>query len=160
PVFEMQNIGELGLVIERAPAPPGLPLGKLSLPEDAAGIEDPYLETRVRGSVSTGPRRVLSGALLMRGPTVPAGPFDCAGALATGCLQPDPQGFLKTGLYCSVEEERSGRFVCARHSAIIYHGGMAIDAAELDSAFASFPDILDAAALPVEDSLMGERILA
>lgn len=160
PVFDIHTIGELALVIEQAPAPAGLPLGKLSY----AGIDgrgEAYLETRVRGSVSgDGERRTLSGALLLRGASVPSGPFGAAGALAEDMLLPDAQGFVNSRLQCTVDEGSAGRFFCARDPALIYHGGVAIGAAELDSAYASFPGVLDAAAVPIEDELMGDRIFA
>lgn len=160
PVVDIHNIGELALVIERTPAPAGLPLGRLTRAGDGDETAAPYLETRVRGSMSDGPRRTLTGALLMRGPTVPAGPFECAGAIASDVLRPDAQGFLNSGLHCTVDEESSERFVCARQTSMIYHGGVAIGAEELDAAYASFPDVLDAAAVPIDDPLMGERIFA
>lgn len=160
PVFDVHNIGELALVIERASAPAGLPLGKLKPSGDDGESAGYYLETRVRGSMSDGPRRTLSGTLLLRGPTVPAGPFGCAGAIAGDVLRPDGQGFLNSGLHCTVDEESCERFVCTRQASLIYHGGVAIGAEELDAAYASFPDVLDAAVLPIDDRLMGERIIA
>lgn len=157
PVYDIHNIGELALIIERAPAAPGLPLGKLRLADGT-----PCLETRVRGSVSGegGENRQLSGALLLRGAIVPSGPLDGAGALAEDMLRSDAQGFLNSHFHCTVVETSAGRFVCERDPVLIYHGGVAMCVEELDAAYASFPGILDAAALAIEDELMGDRIFA
>lgn len=160
PVFDIRNIGELGLIIEEAAASAGLPLGKLRIGTAGDGEGEVFLETRVRGSVSKGPRRMLSGSLLLRGATVPSGPLADAGALAEDMLRPDAQGFVNTGLKCCVDEGLPGRFTCARHPSMIYHGGVAVRAEELDAAYASFPDVLDAAALAIDDPLMGDRIFA
>ena len=166
PVYDIHNLGELALVISRSTAKPdearrgGLPLGKFTIP-GGGGDDRVYLETRVRGSVANGDnRRRLSGQLFLRGTIVPAGPFDKAGALTNALLRADAQGFLNTHIRCTVDEAVAGVFSCDRDLDMIYHGGVAVGAAELDRIYADYPDFLDAAAFAIGDEIMGDRIFA
>lgn len=163
PLFDIHNLGEFALIVGRrtaGAAPDGLPLGRFLAPAGEAD-EAPYLETRVRGSVTNGgSQRRLNGELLVRGTTVPSGPFDRAGALAQSLLTIDSHGYLDTRIGCTVDEAESGRFSCERDKELIYHGGAMIGASELDRAYADYPDFLDAAAFAIEDATMGERIFA
>lgn len=163
PVFDIHNLGEIGVFVRaRRPGmrPQHLPLGKWR-PRGAAADSPPCLETRVRGAVhSGGGRRVLAGDLLVRGAGAPAAPFAIAGALAESVLLPDAQGFLDTGFRARVDEQTPGSFLCERRPDMIYHGGAAIAAAELDRIYADYPGFLDAAAFALEDPVMGERIFA
>jgi hypothetical protein len=160
-VYTLCNLGELALVILReadAPSRTGLPLGRLAVPDSDNG--EVYVETRVRGSVARGGEQQLTGTLFVRGAGVPAGPFDKAGALARSLLRRDAHGYLDTGIRCTVEAGTAERFRCERDGDLLYHGGVAIPAAELDRIYAAYPDFLDAAAFAFEDPVMGERIFA
>ncbi len=164
PLFDIHNLAELGLIVRRRQSgddPARLPLGKLTAP---SGGEEPtvYLETRVRGSVSNGdaPHSVLKGELLLRGATVPGGPFSVAGLQARKALQPDAHGYLDTRIACIVDANVAGRFCCERNDSLIQHGGVTVAIGELDALYADFPDFLDAAAFAIDDPVLGDRIVA
>ena len=163
-LFDIHNFSELALMVrQREPAddPMRLPLGKLVAP---SGGDEPtvYLETRVRGSVSNGSTEpsVLKGELLVRGATIPHGPFTTAGIRAQTALRPDSHGYLDTEILCSVDEAVTGYFRCEHNDKLIQHGGMAVAASELDALYAEFPDFLDAAAFAIDCPVMGDRIVA
>lgn len=164
-IFDIAALSELGLIVSPATRDGtdgdrgGLPLGKIGAGHDKS--VEPFLETRVRGSVAAGENSArLTGDLLVRGTTVPKGPFTTAGALTDTLLRPDSQGFLNTRIRCTVDETTAGRFRCQRDEDLIYHGGVTVGAAELDRIYAGYPDFLDAAAFAIADDLMGERIYA
>ncbi len=163
PVFDIYNLNEWALIVQEAgdsAAATDLPLGKIEAGDGEGGGET-LLETRVRGVIAngSGPRQ-LEGTLLVRGSTVPSGPLGPAGALSRSLLQRDAQGFLDTRIQCSIAESAAARIRCERDAGLIYHGGVAVAVDELDRVYADFPDILDAAAFPLQDGLMGERIFA
>lgn len=162
PIFDMHNLSELAFMVRRREAdgdPDALPLGRLySIAEDPAEL--PYLETRVRGSVSHASDGMdrLSGELLVRGTTVPKGPFD--GGSSEGLPQLSDHGYLDTHIRCTVDETLPGRFRCERHEGLFYLGGAVVAAEELDALYAEHPDLLDAVAVPIDDPVMGDRIVA
>lgn len=163
PVFNVQGLGELALIIRRDysdPYSPALPLGRFAVPGSSPDAEV-FLETRVRGSVAgaTGHRH-MEGELFVRGTTVPGGDFAKAGAMAQTRLKQDNHGFLPTGIRCAVQEEKAGCFRCLGDDAIIYHGGIAVGTGELDQIYSDYPDFLDAAVLPIRDAVMGDRVFA
>ncbi len=163
PVFDIHNLAELALVISGAKddlEPAGLPLGKFVTAADD-GDEEVYLETRVRGSVSNGGgHKHLHGDLFVRGTMVPGGPFAIAGALTDTLLIKDQQGYLNTHIRSMVDEAIDRQFQCEPNNEIIYHGGAAVGASELDRIYVDYPDFLDAAAFSIDDEIMGERIFA
>ncbi|MDH3581749.1 MAG: acyl--CoA ligase, partial [Hyphomicrobiales bacterium] len=148
PVYTIHNLAELALIIacENADQPAALPLGEL-FATDTGTHGEGYLETRVRGSVAgndAGQR--LEGELFVRGPTVPGGGLDRAGALTQMLLLKDAQGYLNTRIPCYIDDTMEGNFRCRRNSELLYHGGVAVPAAELDKTYAEYPEFLDAAA--------------
>lgn len=164
PLYDIHNLCEMALIVrsrEVGDHPARLPLGKLTAP---SGGDQPtvYLETRVRGSVTSAdaPQRVLKGELLVRGSTVPQGPFSIAGLHAQKTLRPDTHGYLDTQIACSVDASVAERFCCERNDGLIQHGGITVAAAELDTLYADYPDFLDAAAFAIQDPVMGDRIVA
>ncbi|MGI9383652.1 MAG: class I adenylate-forming enzyme family protein [Methyloligellaceae bacterium] len=164
PLFDIHNFSELALMVRQrdvAEDPMRLPLGKQVAP---SGSDEPtvYLETRVRGSVRNGATEpsVLKGELLVRGTTVPHGPFNSAGIRAQTALRPDAHGYLDTEILCSVDESVTGHFRCERNEGLIQHGGVAVAASELDALYSDFPDFLDVAAFAIDCPVMGDRIVA
>ena len=161
PIFDIHNFAELAILVrERSSGadPSLLPLGKIYLPGEEEGEDaDPVLETRVRGAVTHEEnQQVLRGTLCVRGSSVPGGPFSLAGDL----LQTDAHGYLDTGIGCAVDDTIAGQFRCQKSEDVIYHGGAAIAASELDNLYAAFPEFLDAAAFVLDDAVIGERIFA
>ena len=163
PVYNIHNLGELALIIRQENFEQeitGLPLGRLPVP-GSGPEEEAYLETRIRGSVSEGEsNQRLEGELFVRGTAVPSGPLDKAGALTQNLLIHDSHGYLNTRIRCAVDDTMGGHFRCERDSELLYHGGVAVGAGELDHIYADYPDFLDTAAFAIEDPIMGERIFA
>ncbi len=162
--FDIRNLNEISLLVKRRQPgrdPTLLPLGKLHA-RWSSGEDTVYLETRLRGSVRSAgtDANLLAGELRLRGPTIPHGPFSAAGKLAQVLLRPDHHGYVGTRIQCSVDEADMEHVRCEFGSNLIQHGGVTISADELDTLYQEFPDFLDAAALTIEDPIMGNRVVA
>ncbi|PLX35456.1 MAG: hypothetical protein C0605_10005 [Hyphomicrobiales bacterium] len=73
----------------------------------------------------------------------------------------DASGFLDTGLPCALTDDDPPRLEISRQRGDVFiHGGVPVSAHELDSLYASHEALSDAAALSVDDPVMGQRILA
>ncbi len=167
PVFDIHGFAERAVVVhERAPGsdPSLLPLGKVHVAgEDDEQRDEPVLETRVRGCVEKhNDQQVLKGTLIVRGTSVPTRSDVFADEEDEAELVPqsDAHGFIDTGIGCFVDETLGNQFRCRKSEDVIYHGGAAISAPELDRLYGEFGDFLDAAAFVLDDAVMGERILA
>ena len=158
PTFDIHNLEEYAFVARLRQSngnPNMLPLGKIGACGPSG--EEACLETRVRGSVAHGSSDAnqLQGQLLLRGPTV-ARPFSYDGT----ALENDETQFIDTGITCAVDEANGGFFHFRVGDDNIHHGGVTISARELDRLYGEFPDFLDAAALAVDDPIMGHRVIA
>lgn len=163
-VFDIHNVGELALAPVQREAdgqPALLPLGPVR-PAGAGDEGSAFLTTRVRTMTGDGgaPAGPAEGELLVAGPAGPLTGLAAAGPLAAALLQPDADGFIRTRLGCTLEGAAKDRVRCQRSSELIYHGGTAIAAHELDDLYAGYGDFLDAAALAVTDPVMGDRLIA
>lgn len=166
PIIDIHNFSELA-VLPRARGSGAdaslLPLGKIHIDENNPDSEV-VLETRVRGSVTNRDNeQILKGSLVVRGPTVPSGPYTLgadADDTRSGSPKPDTHGFLDTGIGCIAGNDIAGHFRCQKSEDVIYHGGAVLTACELDRLYAAFPEFLDAAAFAIEDSVIGERVFA
>jgi len=157
PIYDIHNLEERALVARPRKSgenPNLLPLGKLGNCGPAG--QDACLETRVRGSVAHGSADTnqLQGELLVRGPTV-ARPLSDESASGS-----DERQFIATGIGCCVDEANGGFFRFRLGDDDIHHGGVTISAHELDLLYGEFPDFLDAAALAIDDPVMGHRVIA
>lgn len=162
--FDMRNLNEISLLVRRRQPgrdPTLLPLGKLHA-RWGSGEDTVYLETRLRGSVRSAgsDSNLLAGELRLRGPTIPHGPFAAAGKVAQVLLRPDHHGYIGTRIHCAVDPDDMEHVRCEISNGLIQHGGVTISANELDSLYQAFPDFLDAAALSIEDPVMGNRVVA
>lgn len=162
--FDFRNLNEIGLLVRRRQPgrdPTLLQLGKLHArwSEDEDTV---YLETRLRGSVRAAGAdlNLLSGELRLRGPTVPQGPLAVAGKVAQVLLRPDHHGYVGTRIQCAVDAEDMEHVRCKSSANLFQHGGVMISADELDALYQEFPDFLDAAALSIDDPVMGNRVVA
>jgi len=99
------------------------------------------------------------GELMVRGPTVFEGYLGMDRAEADAERLFDPRGFFRTGDLFVRAEGAPGlvRFV-ARAKEIIIRGGMNVSMPELEAHFAGHPELAEAAAFPVPDEILGERI--
>jgi len=166
PTIDIHGFAEFAVLPRnRVPGsnPALLPLGKVRTDEDDSESET-LLETRIRGSVKTeSERQVLRGTLTVRGTTVPSGLFSIKPGeekTATGPYHADASGFVDTGIGAIAGDNIAGHFRCEKSEDIIYHGGTALAASELDQLYATFDEFLDAAAFVLEDATIGERIFA
>jgi len=76
-------------------------------------------------------------------------------------LERDAQGFVATGITCeAVGPDTAILKPVERCNSIIYHGGLAVAAGELDAIYSQFPGIERAVAVSVPDALLGQRIAA
>ncbi len=157
----MLNIADIVLVALPRAAEDGwasLPIG-IAADAELGGQRAVFLETRIQGSAHRpGTAPVLSGYLALRGLMLPP-----AGALAAfnpGAQPITRDGFLVTGLRCSVGNAAMTRLACLPDPGLARVGGLTLDLDELDGLYASFPSCRDAAAFSIADPLLGERLCA
>ena len=126
------------------------------LADDAQAIEA-RLADPVTGEDLTEPGQ--PGELMVRGPTVFEGYLGMDRAEAEAERLFDSRGFFRTGDLFVRAEGAPGlvRFV-ARAKEIIIRGGMNVSMPELEAHFAGHPELAEAAAFPVPDEILGERI--
>jgi len=129
------------------------------------------LDCAGRGTVSIGPARSLEarivdrndrpiegpaeGQLEIRGPTVSMGYWK--NSRATAEIFHD--GWLRTG-DVAFRDGAGFFFIRGRSKEVVIRGGFSIHLAEVDEALLAHPSVLEAAAVPVEDRLYGEGLLA
>ncbi len=123
------------------------------------------LTTRLKGCAmkndTTG--TMLVGQLMIKGPMVCESNFHSyiTNAEAFTPLERDNQGFTATGIKCEIVDENGPKLKPVnRQSNIIYHGGLAVSAADLDTIYSEFSGIERAVAVCVPDPILGERIAA
>ncbi len=157
----MLNIADIVLAVVPDAAegsPASLPIGVAAAAE-LDGQRAVFLETRIQGSAHRpGTAPVLSGYLALSGLMVPP-----AGALTAFNPAAQPltrDGFLVTGLRCSVGNAAMTRLACLPDPGLARIGGLTLDLDELDRLYASFPSCRDAAAFTIADPLLGERLCA
>lgn len=166
PTIDIHSFAEFAVLPRhREPGsdPSLLPLGKIRSDDDDPDSEI-ILETRIRGSVKTrDEKQILAGTLTVRGTTVPGGLFVLDAARqgdAQGPYRPDSHGFIDTSISCITGDDMMAHFRCQKSDGVIYHGGTALAASDLDQLYASFDEFLDAAAFALDDASIGERIFA
>ncbi len=124
--------------------------------DDPAALET-WLADPETGRPVTEPGR--PGELMVRGPTVFEGYLGMeAGEAEAGRLF-DAAGFFRTGdLFAHVEGAPGLVRFIARTKEIIIRGGVNISMPELEAHLAGHPQVAEAAAFPVPDAILGERI--
>lgn len=164
-VVDIRAFGELAhTVTARTDKAPGLiPHGDMRVP---AGAPDApaLLTSRLKGGAVNNAsfESLLTGELMVDGPAMfdryfPAPP----NAGETPVFQRDNRGFAATGVRCRLVGSGHPMIQCVdRDANVIFHGGMAISAMELDTLYAGHECLSDAAAFSFEDPVMGERIMA
>jgi non-ribosomal peptide synthetase component E (peptide arylation enzyme) len=83
------------------------------------------------------------------------------GGVDAPVLARDRDGYVNTGLRCLITGSTIPKIeIVRRDGNAVFIGGLTVSAAELDSLYAEFDGVADAAAFPFDDPVMGERIMA
>lgn len=126
------------------------------LADDPVAIEA-WLADPETGAPVTEPGR--PGELMVRGPTVFEGYLGMSPAEAAAERLFDDRGFFRTGdLFAHVEGAPGLVRFIARAKEIIIRGGVNVSMPELEAHLAGHPEVAEAAAFPVPDAILGERI--
>jgi non-ribosomal peptide synthetase component E (peptide arylation enzyme) len=166
PVIDVRTIGEMAYHARRRVAgerPGLLGHGDIAVPSRQVGSAV-LLSTRVRGGISAngGSASLLTGDLMIRSPMM----FDAyyppvEGGVDAPVLARDRDGYVNTGLRCLITGSTIPKIeIVRRNGNAVFIGGLTVSAAELDSLYAEFDGVADAAAFPFDDPVMGERIMA
>lgn len=164
-VVDIRAFGELAYTVtpRTEGMPPGLmPHGDMHVP---SGQEDgPVLiSSRLKGGAVSNAtfESLLSGELMLQSPAMFDRFFPSATEDETPVLARDGRGSAASGVRCRLVGTGHPMIQCiGRDANVIFHGGMAISATELDRLYAGHERLSDAAAFSFDDPVMGERILA
>ncbi len=167
PIIDIVSISEMALFSLRRsdnPAINFIPHGECKFPSFTEGAPS-LITTRLKGCVmrngSAG--TMLVGQLMIKGPMVCAGLFTpkTADGEELAPLEADGHGFIATGVKCEIVDEGGPKLKPVdRLNNIIYHGGLAVAAEDLDVIYSEFSGVEHAVAVSVPDPILGERIAA
>lgn len=165
-LMDIRAFGEMAFTARcRRPnmTPSLIPLGDWHVPQNMPN-GPALLSARLKGGAMNNARArtLLGGELIIRSPMM----FDryFPSALVDDEapeLSVDQKGFVATGVRCRLVGTGHPMIECVeRDRNVIFHGGIAVSAAELDRLYAGHDRLSDAAAFSFHDPVMGERILA
>ncbi len=170
PITDIFSIGELAIHAHRRTDNPLIdiiPHGECKFPS-SSGNGPSLLFTRLKGCAmkNSAAGSMLVGQLMIKGPMIYEGDFQ--GEVGkTQTLEPfeplarDNQGFVATGIKCEIVDKDGPKLKpVERLGNIIYHGGLAVSAAELDAIYSEFSGIERAVAVSIPDPILGECIAA
>lgn len=93
------------------------------------------------------------GELWIRGPMIVKGYWDAPDQTASNFLD----GFWRTGDVVSMDDE-GYLFIHDRKKDMINRAGYKVFSAEVENVMIAHPDVIECAAVPVPDTVMGERV--
>lgn len=166
-IIDIFNIGELAIFSHRRSDGQKIDLiahGDCKFPS-SSGNGPTLLSTRLKGcAMKNGTSgTMLVGQLMVKGPMIYDGNF-LSGSKNTPAFTPlerDQQGFIATGIKCVIVDENGPKLrPVERLGDIIYHGGLAVSAPDLDEIYSEFAGVERAVAVCVPDAVLGERISA
>jgi len=167
PIIDLVSISELAIFSHRRtdnPAINFIPHGECKFPSFTEGAPA-LMSTRLKGCAmrngSAG--TMLVGQLMIKGPMISAGWFTpkTADGEELAPLEADARGFIATGVKCEIVDEGGPKLKPVdRLNNIIYHGGLAVAADDLDVIYSEFSGVKHAVAVSVPDPILGERIAA
>ncbi len=167
PITDIFSIGELAIHAHRRSDNSLIdiiPHGECKFPS-SSGNGPALLLTRLKGCAmkNSAAGSMLVGQLMIKGPMIYEDNFQGAtgSSLAFSPLERDDQGFIATGIKCEIVDEGGPKLKpVERLSNIIYHGGLAVSAADLDTIYSEFSGIERAVAVSIPDPILGECIAA
>ncbi|GMH20518.1 hypothetical protein Nepgr_022359 [Nepenthes gracilis] len=122
-----------------------------------AGLLSPNMEAKIVDPDSSEALPVnRTGELWLRGPTIMKGYFNNPEATAATL---DPNGWLRTGDLCYIDED-GFIFVVDRLKELIKYKGYQVPPAELEALLLTHPEIEDAAVIPFPDREAGQYPMA
>lgn len=166
-ICDLRNINEMALVartrISAGEKLAMIPHGALTAPFGAAaGVT--LLDARVKGAPTSNntPGSLLSGELIVSSPMMFDEYFSTGRENAAAKpFQREPNGHVAAGLRCMLTGGVDAEIeLIADMRDVIRHGGLDLSATELDALYAAFDQVVDAAAFPYDDPVMGARIMA
>jgi acyl-CoA synthetase (AMP-forming)/AMP-acid ligase II len=149
PIIETMGLTETAAQILANPLPPGV--RKIGSPGQAVGNE-----VIIGGADGREVGRGEAGEILVRGPNVMVGYLDDAEATAVALGR---DGWLRTGDLGTMDAD-GYVFVTGRIKELIVKGGENIAPREIDDVLLAHPDVLEAAAFPVDCEVYGQRVEA
>ncbi len=167
PVTDIFCLGELAIVARMRANDDNanfIPHGECKYPSTSSNGPT-LLTTRLKGGVmkNDASGSMLLGELMLKSPMT----YDCyyepEGMNDNGFtpLERDQQGFIATGIRCKIVESDGPMLQPVwRINDIIYHGGLAVSACDLDAIYSEHSGIDQAAAVSIPDPILGERIAA
>jgi len=166
-LIDVFNIGELAIFAHQRSSQTTIdliPHGECRFPS-SSGNGPSLLSTRLKGCAmkngATG--SMLVGQLMVKGPMIYDGYFQSSSKQAEGFthLERDNQGFIATGIKCEIVDDGGPKLKPVnRLGDIIYHGGLAVAALDLDQIYSEFSGIERGVAVSLPDPVLGERIVA
>src|SRR5690606_32509278 len=164
PIIDIRAFGEVAFLAQRrhGATPAAIPLGDVTFPTGRRGGVR-LLQTRVKGRIMNNAteRHLLGGELLVRSPMQPDSVYPTAADGQLTAPLRDPRGFAPTGLRCRLDGgDQPAIEVLRSTNGVIWHGGLAISADELDRLYRRLGKVEDAAAFASTDPVLGDRIMA
>jgi non-ribosomal peptide synthetase component E (peptide arylation enzyme) len=167
PITDIFSIGELAIHAHRRSDNlliDIIPHGECKFPS-VSGNGPSLLFTRLKGCAmkNSAAGSMLVGQLMIKGPMIYEGDFqgEAGKPQAFEPLERDNQGFVATGIKCEIVDEGGPKLKpVERLSKIIYHGGLAVSASDLDTIYSEFSGIERAVAVSIPDPILGECIAA
>jgi len=167
PIIDIVSISELVIFSHRRSENTAInfiPHGECKFPSFTEGAPA-LMTTRLKGCAmrngSAG--TMLVGQLMIKGPMICEGWFSpkTADGEELAPLEADAKGFVATGVKCEIVDEGGPKLKPVdRLNNIIYHGGLAVAAEDLDVIYSEFSGVEHAVAVSVPDPILGERIAA
>ena len=167
PIIDIVSISELAVFSHRRSdnmAINFIPHGECKFPSFTEGAPS-LMSTRLKGCAmrNSSAGTMLVGQLMIKGPMICAGWFvpETVEGEELAPLEADAQGFVATGVKCEIVDENGPKLKPVdRLNNIIYHGGLAVAAEDLDVIYSEFSGVEHAVAVSVPDPILGERIAA
>ena len=165
-VVDIDRIGDIVAIARPRRAGSGydaaLPLGQIAarIGKNPVGFLESRLKAIPRKASGENERMsVTEGMVMLRGPVVPDAPFPLSGGL-DAAPHWDAEGYLDSGIGGRLTASNPARFIAigADPERAVTVGGLSIALGELDGLYGSPDTIAEAAAVPIADPVLGNRL--